>query len=249
MKALVTGASSGIGREIALYLSRLGYDLYVVSRDKKKLEKIFQGCKGKVTSIELDLRDSDCCYQLYQMLCGKNIDILVNNAGFGDCGNFTETDLEKELDMIDLNIRAYHILMKLFLCDFVKRGYGRVLNIGSMAGVMPGPYMATYYATKTYIVNLSLAVAEELKLADSKVKLSVFCPGPVKTEFSKVANVHFKIGSLAALEAARCAVDGMFFNQMLIIPNNMRVSYVLVKVAPKSLVLRLNAMIQERVSK
>ena len=249
MKALVTGASSGIGREIALYLSRLGYDLYVVSRDKKKLEKIFQGCKGKVTSIELDLRDSDCCYQLYQLFHGKNIDILVNNAGFGDCGNFTETDLEKEFDMIDLNIRAYHILMKLFLRDFVKRGYGRILNIGSMAGVMPGPYMATYYATKAYIVNLSLAVAEELKLDDSKVKLSVFCPGPVKTEFSKVANVHFKIGSLIALEAARCAVDGMFLNQMLIIPNNMRVSYVLVKVAPKSLVLRVNAMIQERVSK
>lgn len=249
MKALITGASSGIGKEISKYLASFGYDLYVVSRNKKELESIYQDYQVKVTMIELDLTSTDNCYQLHKMLQRKNIDILVNNAGFGDCGNFTETNLKKELNMIDLNIKAYHILMKLFLQDFTKRGYGRVLNIGSIAGVMPGPYMATYYATKSYIVNLSLAVAEELKLDNSKVQISVFCPGPVKTNFMKKANFHFKIKSLTAKKAAKYAIDGMFLNQMLIIPNNMRVNYVLVKVAPKSLVLRVNAMIQERVSK
>lgn len=249
MKALVTGASSGIGKEIALYLASFGYDLYVVSRNKNKLEKIFQECPGKVEVIELDLRKREDCEKLYKMLQGKDIDILVNNAGFGDCGNFTETDLEKELDMINLNIRSYHILMKKFLQDFVKKDRGRILNVASMAGVMPGPYMATYYATKAYILNLSLAVAEELKLDHSNVRISVFCPGPVKTKFNDVANVHFKIGSISAEKAARVAVDGMFLNKLVIVPNNMKVNYALTKIAPIGLTLRVNSMVQERASK
>lgn len=249
MKALVTGASSGIGKEIALYLASFGYDLYVVSRDKKKLKSIFKDCPVKVTEIELDLRKKEDCLELYKMLQGTDIDILVNNAGFGDCGNFIETDLEKELDMIDLNIQSYHILMKKFLQDFVKKDRGRILNVASMAGFMPGPYMATYYATKSYIVNLSLAIAEELKLDQSNVKISVFCPGPVKTGFSEVANVHFKVGSLTAEKAARIAIDGMFLNKLIIFPNNMKVNYVLTKVAPMKVILRVNALVQERASK
>ncbi len=248
MKALVTGASSGIGREIALYLSRLGYDLYVVSRDEKKLSRLADDCSTKVEMICLDLRNEEECQQLYEKLKDKRIDVLVNNAGFGDCGNFVETSLEKEVDMIHLNVRAYHILMKLFLQDFVKRGYGRILNVASMAGFMPGPYMATYYATKSYIVNLSLAVFEELKQQSSKVVISCFCPGPVKTNFSDVANVHFRIGSLTAEKAAQCAVDGMFLNKRLIIPNNMKLNYVLTKVAPLGMILKVNSMIQERAS-
>lgn len=246
MKALVTGASSGIGREIALYLSNLGYDLYVVSRDKKKLESIYRGCPTKVEMIEMDLRTEEGVNQLYERLKKERIDLLVNNAGFGDCGNFTETSLKKEMDMIYLNIRAYHILMKLFLRDFVKRDYGRILNVASMAGFMPGPYMATYYATKAYILNLSLAVYEELRRDHSQVKLAVFCPGPVKTNFSSVAHVHFHIASLTAKRAAHCAVDGMFLNQLVILPNNMKVNYLLVKVAPIKVILAVNALIQQR---
>ena len=121
MKALVTGASSGMGKDMALYLSNLGYDLYLVSRDYEKIEVLFKNVKTKVTNICLDLSDKDNCYKLYEMLKDENIDILVNNAGFGDAGRFTETSLDKELNMIDVNVRAYHILTKLFLCDFVKK--------------------------------------------------------------------------------------------------------------------------------
>ena len=249
MKALVTGASSGIGRCIALYLSSFGYDLYVVSRNKSELEKIIERVQTKVECLEFDLRKEEDCSKLYEQLKDKGIDIVVNNAGFGDCGNFTETSLEKEMDMINLNVRAYHILMKLFLRDFTKRGYGRILNIASMAGFMPGPYMATYYATKSYIVNLSLAVSEELKQQHSNVKISCFCPGPVKTNFSSIAHVHFNIGSLTAEQAAKMAVDGMFLNKTIIIPNNMKLNYVLTKVAPIGLVLLVNSKIQERASK
>lgn len=248
MKALVTGASSGIGKEIALYLDSLGYDLYVVSRNKNKLDKIYKNCRGKVTPIELDLSIEDNCYQLYNQLKKENIDILINNAGFGDAGNFTETNLTKELNMINTNIKAYHILMKLFLKDFTKRNYGRILNIASMSGFMPGPYMATYYATKAYIINLTLGVYEELKQLNSNVELSVFCPGPVKTNFTNVAHVHFNINSLTANKAAIIAINGMFKNKLIILPNNMKINYLLTKISPMKLILKINSMIQERAS-
>lgn len=248
MKALVTGASSGIGKNIALYLDSLGYDLYVVSREKAKLDKIYHNCIGKVEKIELDLGVEDNCYKLYDMLKNKNIDIVVNNAGFGDCGDFIETSLNKEMDMINVNIRAYHILMKKFLRDFVKRDYGRILNVASISGFMPGAYMATYYATKSYIVNLSLGVFEELRQRGSNVRISIFCPGPVDTNFNMKAKVHFNIGSIDDVYAAKQAVDGMFLNKMLIIPWNMKLNYVLMKVAPLRLVMLVSSMVQERIS-
>ena len=249
MKALVTGASSGIGREIALYLNDLGYDLYVVARDKKKLDKLYKNVRGKVTTIEMDLSDEGNCYELYEQLKDEGIDILVNNAGFGDAGNFIETDLDKELEMINTNIKAYHILMKLFLKDFVKRDYGRILNVASMSGVMPGPYMATYYATKSYVIKLSLGVAEELMQMNSHVKISLFCPGPVKTNFSNRAHVHFNIGSLSVEEAGRVAIDGLFRNKILILPNNMKINYILTKLAPLKVIMKVISMVQERSSK
>lgn len=249
MKALITGASSGIGKEISLYLNELGYDLYLVSKDKKKLDKEFKNIKGSITTIEVDLSKEENCINLYEQLKNENIDILVNNAGFGDTGNFIETNLNKELDMINVNIKAYHILMKIFLQDFTKRGYGRILNVASMSGFMPGPYMATYYATKSYIIKLSLAVYEELKQMNSKVKISVFCPGPVKTNFTKNAHVHFNINSISADKAAKIAVNSSFKNKLIILPDNMKINYVLTKIAPIKLVLKISSLIQERASK
>lgn len=249
MKALVTGASSGIGKEIALYLNSLGYDLYVVSRKKKTLDKIYTTINGNVITIEKDLSKEEDCYQLYEELKNENIDILVNNAGFGDAGDFISTSLDKELEMINLNIKAYHILTKLFLKDFTKRGYGRILNVASMAGFMPGPYMATYYATKCYIVKLTLSIYEELKCMNSNVKVSIFCPGPVKTKFSNRANVHFNIKSIDAKEASRIAVNGMFKNKLVILPNNMKLNYLLVRLVPLKMLLKINSIIQERASK
>ena len=148
--------------------------------------------------------------------------------------------------MIDLNIKAYHILTKLFLRDFTKRNRGKILNVASMAGFMPGAYMATYYATKAYIVNLSLGVAEELKQSNSRVKISIFCPGPVKTNFEEFANVKFNMSLLSAEYAARYAIDKMFDNELVIIPPNMKFNYVLTKFAPLKMTMFVSSKIQER---
>ena len=246
MLALITGASSGMGRDMAKYLLELNYNLILVSRDKEKLDKEFKKNKNKVKTYAFDLTKEEECKKLYEEVQRENIDILINNAGFGDSGNFTETSLDKEMEMIDLNVKAYHILTKLFLKDFVKRNYGRILNVASIAGFMPGPYMATYYATKNYIVSLSLAIYEELKKDNSKVKISIFCPGPVNTNFNSVANVKFNIASLTSEYASKIAIEGMFQNKLLIIPNNMKINHLLSKIAPTKIVLKVTSLIQKR---
>ena len=247
MKALITGASSGIGLEIAKYLNDYGYDLYVVSTNKEKLERIYKDFNRKVETIELDLSQTENCIKLHDMLKDEKIDILINNAGFGETGNFIQTSLEKELKMIDLNIKAYHILTKLFLQDFSKRNYGRILNVASMSGFMPGPYMAAYYATKSYIINLSLAIFEELKKDKNNVKISIFCPGPVKTSFNKIANVKFNISQISSNYAAKYAIDNMFKNKLIIVPPNMKLNRILTKISPIKLMLLIGSKIQERV--
>lgn len=246
MKALITGASSGIGKDMALYLLSLGYDLFVVSKDKKNLEEIYKSYDN-VKVISLDLTKHDNCLKLYNDLKKENIDLLINNAGFGDAGKFYETSLEKELNMIDLNIKAYHILTKLFLKDFVERDYGRILNVSSMAGFMPGPNMATYYATKNYVTSLSLAIYEELKKEKSNVKISIFTPGPVNTNFNNVADVKFNIKSISSKYAAKYAIDNMFKDKLIIVPENMKLNKILTKVIPVKLILDINSTIQERV--
>lgn len=246
MKAIITGASSGMGRDMANYLSTFGYELFLVSRDKKKLDKMYKNYPNKITTIGLDLTKEENCYKLYDMLKSEKVDILINNAGFGISGNFSEIKLDKELEMIDLNIKAYHILTKLFLRDFIKRDYGRILNVASMAGFMPGPYMAAYYATKNYIVSLSLAIYEELKEDNSKVKISIFCPGPVNTNFSNTANVKFNIRLLDSNYASKYAIDNMFKNKVIILPPNMKLNYLLTKIFPVKLVLKVNSKVQER---
>lgn len=246
MKALITGASSGIGKDMALYLLSLGYDLFVVSKDKKNLEEIYKKYDN-VKVISLDLTKHDNCLKLYNDLKKENFDLLINNAGFGDAGKFYETSLEKELNMIDLNIKAYHILTKLFLKDFVERDYGRILNVSSMAGFMPGPNMATYYATKNYVTSLSLAIYEELKKEKSNVKISIFTPGPVNTNFNNVADVKFNIKSISSKYAAKYAIDNMFKDKLIIVPENMKLNKILTKVIPVKLILDINSTIQERV--
>ena len=148
--------------------------------------------------------------------------------------------------MINLNIKAYHILTKLFLKDFTKRNYGRILNVSSMAGFMPDPYMATYYATKNYITSLSLAIYEELKKDKSNVKVSLFCPGPVNTNFNNIAGVKFNISSISSEEAARIAINGMLEDKLIIIPNNMKINHIFSKLAPTKVILDINSKVQER---
>lgn len=219
MLALVTGASSGIGKDIARELSKKGYDLVVVARNKDKLEEIKEELSNiKVTIIPCDLSKEENCYTLYEKVKDFDIDLLVNNAGFGVYGNFVETDLEKELEMIKVNDIAYHILTKLFLKDFVKKNRGQILNVCSSAAFYTGPRMATYYATKNYIYCLTASIYEELRKMKSKVSISALCPGPVDTNFNNVANVKFADKPLSSEYVAKVAVKGLENKKMLIIP-------------------------------
>lgn len=218
MKALITGASSGIGLDMARYLATMKYELILVARDKKKLEDIQESLPTKVTIIVADLANEQKVKELYVLLKKENIDILINNAGFGAFGNFTETDLNKEMEMIDTNIRAVHILTKSFLKDMEKNNYGYILNVASSAAFQPGPLMATYYATKSYVYQLTEALYYEQKKKDSKVHISVLCPGPVATNFNNVAGVKFGVKPLKSSYVAKYAIDSMFKKKMLIIP-------------------------------
>ncbi|MDO5569771.1 MAG: SDR family NAD(P)-dependent oxidoreductase [bacterium] len=249
MKALITGAGSGIGRDIAHYLASFGYDLVLVDIDEDSLNSSFKDSRVKVKKIILDLSKTENCYKLYDMTKKERIDILVNNVGFGDCGYFYKTSLEKELEMIDVNIKCGHILTKLFLNDFVKRDYGYILNVSSMASFMPGPNMACYYATKAYVTSLSLSIYEELRKLQSNVNLSVLCPGPVKTNFNAVANVKFNVASVDSEFVARYAVDNMFKKKLIIIPSMvMKGNYILTRILPENLLLNMTSNIQERVN-
>ena len=218
MKALITGASSGIGYNMAKYLNSMGYSLVLVARDKEKLQKIQKELSGEVKIVVADLSNESKLKELYVLCKNDNIDILINNAGFGLFGEFTETDLNKELEMIDVNIKAVHILTKLFLKDMKKRNKGYILNVSSAASFQAGPLMATYYATKSYVTKLTLAIYEELRRDKSNVHISCLCPGPVNTNFNNVANVQFSMKSLSSEYVARYAIDKMFQNKLIIIP-------------------------------
>ena len=184
MQAVITGATSGIGYEMALYLSELGWDLILTGRNSEKLRQMQQQLPTRVQWIALDLAKPDAPFALYRFCKGKRVDLLVNNAGFGLFGNLWETDLQEELELLDVNIRALHILTKLFVKEFRRRNSGILLNVASSAGFLTGPLMASYYASKNYVVRLSLALAEELRRAGSSVSVSVLCPGPVDTNFN-----------------------------------------------------------------
>ena len=245
MKALVTGASSGIGRDIARELSKKGYDLVIVARNKERLEELKQELKTKVEVISLDLSKKENCMKLHEEV--KDIDVLINNAGFGDFGKFVDTDIEKEIQMIELNITSVHLLTKLYLKDMVKENKGRILNVASIAGFMPGPLMATYYATKNYIVKLSEAIREELKKQKSDVKISILCPGPVKTNFNNVANVKFELHSLTSEYVAQYAVKEMLKNKFYIIPGlTIKVLKFLSKITPTPILAKCTYQMQKR---
>ena len=235
MKALITGASSGIGRDMARYMSSLGYDLVIVARNIEELEKLKKELKTNVEVIAMDLSKKENCYELYNK--AKDIDILINNAGFGVFGHFVETDLEKEIALIQTNVTAVHILTKLYLKDMVKKNKGHILNVASIAGFMPGPLMAAYYASKNYVVSLTRAINKELKKSKSNVKMSLLCPGPVNTNFNNVANVKFKVKGLSSEYVAKYAIDKMLKGKLLIIPGLLiKVAKVMSKISPTAIV-------------
>ena len=253
MWALVTGASSGIGRDMARYLYLLGYNLILVARDQERMEELktelytkyrqeeekenrknkddknsnSKDSKPKKVNLEtkqeiliysIDLSKKEECIKLYENTKNIEIDLLINNAGFGTFGEFSKTDLEKEVNLINTNITAVHILTKLYLKDMIKRNKGHILNVASIAGMEPGPLMAAYYASKAYVIRLSRAVNKELKKSKSDVKISILCPGPVDTNFNNVANVVFKAPSMPSEKVAKYAIDKTLKGKLIIIP-------------------------------
>lgn len=247
MLALITGASSGMGRDMAKVLAKKGYDLILVARRKERLENLASSLEVNVTILEMDLSVQENVFKLYQKCKNKNIDILINNAGFGLFGEFYKTDLDTELKMVDLNIRAYHILTKLFLQDFIKKDSGLILNVCSSAGFMAGPRLSTYYATKNYVTKLTMAIYQELKEMNSNVHISALCPGPVATEFNKVAHGTFAIREADSYKVSEYAIKKLFQHKLIIVPTFlMKLTLFFNRFAPYSLSLKIAYHIQKR---
>lgn len=247
---MITGASSGIGADMARVLSEMGYDLILVARRKTRLEKLKKELKTNVEIIPMDISSTYNCMELYNRLKKEDIDVFINNAGFGVFGDFTETKLDKELDLIDLNIKAVHTLTKLMLKDFKARDYGYILNVASSAAFLPGPLMASYYASKAYVLNLTEAIYEELRREGSNVYIGTLCPGPVDTEFNNVAKVKFSVKALDSMYVARYALKKMFKNKRVIIPGiKMKIIIFFSKFIPQRQKLRIAYRIQKNKEK
>lgn len=246
--AVITGASSGIGLEFAKILAQEKYHLILVARREDRLVKIKQELNTECDIIKADLSDENECYRLYEMIKDKKIDIFINNAGFGDCGLFIEGDLNKELNMIQVNIQAVHILTKLMLQHMQKENSGYILNVASSAGLIPaGPYMSTYYATKAYVTSLTRGIAEELRETQSQVYVGCLCPGPVDTEFNQVAQVEFALKGIRADDCAQYAIKMMKKRKVVIIPSlQMKLAMTCGRFLPTSLYVRIAAHQQKK---
>ena len=233
MKALVTGASSGIGYSIARCLSNIGYDLIIVARRKDCLLNLKKECKTNVEIIPMDLSIISNVYKLYEKTKRHDIDILVNNAGVGLYGEFYDIDLQKEMDMLRLNIGATNILTKLYLKDMIKKNKGRILNVSSIFGFMPGPLMSSYYASKAYITSFSRAINMELKMKNINVGISTLCAGAVDTNFNSDLGISFFIPPSSSEKVAKYSINKLLKNKEIIVPGIInKFVYVLNKIIP-----------------
>ena len=248
MKAVITGASSGIGADMARILSKMGYDLIITARREDRLLKLKEELSTSVTVITADLSKAQDCLDFYEKIKNEDFDFAINNAGFGLFGDFSQTNLETELNMIDLNVTSVHILTKKFIEYFEKRGSGKILNVASSAGLMPGgPLMSAYYATKAYAVSLTRGIYEELRRRKSPVKISVLCPGPVDTEFNSVAGVSFSLKGLDSYKTAEYAIKKALKGKTVIIPGlSIKSAYILNRLVPSKIALRIAYKIQKK---
>lgn len=249
MKAVITGASSGIGESMAYYLNEKGIDLILVATDEQKLKKVKSKLKENAKIIICDLRYEEEVFKLYEKIKDEEIDIFINNAGFGLFGDFHETDLDRELEMIDVNIKAVHILTKLVLQDFIKKDTGYILNVASSAGFMAGPHLDAYYATKNYVLKLTEGIYEELRRIGSQVHISALCPGPVDTNFNRVAKGKFEIKGADKDYVAKYGIEKMFKGKLIIIPTlKMKLTIFAIRFVPTKLLLKITYKIQKRKS-
>jgi short-subunit dehydrogenase len=247
--ALITGASSGIGRELAKVFAGRGYDLVLVSRNKKAMDELASELRASfnTTAIVLarDLSKHGAAEEIFTRLRRKRVEVevLVNNAGFGTFGPFVQTETPSALDLLQVNIVALTHLTRLFAAEMVKRGKGKILNVASTAAFQPGPWMATYYASKSYVLAFSEALAHEL--AGSGVTVSCLCPGPTRTDFQRRAGMeHTRLvhafSMMDAGQVAQRAYEGLMNGKRVIIPGLLnRIGTVLARIVPHSLIMNV----------
>lgn len=245
MQAVITGASSGIGRDMAKVLSQKGYDLILVARRRERLEELKLPVNVKICCY--DLSESEELLAFWEEIKDEKIDIFINNAGFGTVGSFWETSLSKELEMLSVNVTAVHILTKLILEKFRQQNSGYLLNVASSAAFYPAPLFCAYYATKAYVYRLTLGIYEELRQEKSGVSVSVLCPGPVKTEFDRVANVKDSLKGMASKNVAEYAIREMLRKKTIIIPGfSMKFCKFFTRFVPEKLILKILYHIQKK---
>jgi short-subunit dehydrogenase len=237
--ALITGASSGIGAELARCFAQGGYDVVLTARRRDRLEALAAELAPHARVLEADLSDPDAPVRLYATT--GPVDVLVNNAGLGALGRFATIPLGREMEMLRVNITALTELARLYVPPMVARGRGRVLNVASTAAFQPGPGMAVYGATKAYVLSLSEAMCAEL--AGSGVTVTCLCPGPTETEFAAAAGMEKSRMFRRAMPASQVAQLGFaatMAGRRLAIPGVMnRMSATMVRLAPRGLVLRI----------
>jgi len=253
--ALITGASSGIGKELAKIHAEKGGDLVIVARSENKLNELKKeledNFKINVFVIQKDLTQSNAPKEVYKQIqnAGLKIDYLINNAGFGGLGKFHERELEQDVSMINLNITALTSLTHLFLQDFVKNNEGKILNVSSTASLAPGPLQAVYFATKAYVTFFSNAIAEELH--ETNITVTNLMPGATETQFGKVSGMDKTQLFQKTVSARSVAEDG--YNAMLNgkldiisgMPFFQKIMMAMVPLIPKKIVLKQIRKMQE----
>lgn len=252
--ALITGATSGIGLELALNFARDHISLVLVARTEEKLleirEKVEKEFGVKVVTLTKDLTKEEAPLEIYEELKERNIrvDYLINNAGFGTFGRLKDTDFETEKDLVKLNVLSLLQMNKLFVPGMAKRHFGYVMNVASLAAFMPGPVMANYYASKAYVLSLSEAMHEELR--KEGVKVSALCPGPVRTKFQETAKMQKTDSAKAFLMEAKKVADigylGLWRGKAIVVPGTFEKAVpVLTKIFPRSLIRKAAILSQK----
>lgn len=254
MRALITGATGGIGRELAKIFAANGHDLFLVARDAAGLASLARELAGVQTAwMAADLTSPSAPGEIFRETgrLALEIDTLVNNAGFGAYGPFSETDPAAEMAMIQVNVSALTHLTKLYLKEMLKNGSGKILNVASTAAFQPGPLMAVYYATKAYVLSFSEAVANEVK--GTGVSVTVLCPGPTDTGFhkragtgkSKLVSGKF-LNVMDARSVAEAGYRGLMKGKTVVIPGlKNKLMAESVRFAPRNMVTGIARMIQE----
>ena len=241
MKCLITGATSGIGLEFAKTLNNKGYELILIGRNKKKLKEIRK--LGK--TIYIDLSKEKEVIKLCKKLDKEKIDMVINNAGIGVYGLFKDTKLEDELEMINTNIVSLHILTKFFYQKFLKQNSGILLNVSSTAAYTSGPFMSSYYASKSYVYKLTRALIEENKKLNNNIKIAILLPGPVDTNFNNRLGIKFSSKAMTSNEVVQYTLRQLQKNRQIIVPGfKNRVLKVITTLLPERLIIKINYKIQ-----